>query len=187
MAFSVFLDTCTLYGEVVCDILLRCAERKIFVPFWSEDVLLELERVLSDKIGDEKARKRVNVMREFFPASLVSDYENLIETMECSDEDKHVLAAASHSPANTIVTFNVKDFPLESTEKLNIEVVTPDNFLCDTLDLEPSVVINICFEALLGYKKYPQQPEELCAVLQRSGLPNFAREIYLPLKVRWEA
>lgn len=42
MGFPVFFDTCTLYGEMVNDVILRLAEELLFVPYWSSGVLEEL-------------------------------------------------------------------------------------------------------------------------------------------------
>ena len=35
MSFPVFFDTCALYGEIVNDLVLRLAEERMFVPYWS--------------------------------------------------------------------------------------------------------------------------------------------------------
>lgn len=46
MGFPVFFDTCVLFGEVVNDVILRLAEELLFTPYWSGDVLDELEGIL---------------------------------------------------------------------------------------------------------------------------------------------
>ena len=69
------------------------------------------------------------------PATVVAALET---TMNNEPEDRHVLAAAvaSHD-AQTIVTTNLRHFPAEACEPLEIEVIHPDAFLCDLLDNEP--------------------------------------------------
>lgn len=47
MGFPVFFDTCVLFGEVVNDVILSLAEELLFTPYWSGDVLDELERNLT--------------------------------------------------------------------------------------------------------------------------------------------
>ncbi len=178
MSLGVFFDTCALYGEVVCCLTLRLAEARVFVPYWSEDVLQELEKNLVIRIDKQKAHRRVEVMRSFFPDSLVEDYEHLVGVMECDEKDRHVLAAAYRSPADTLVTFNVKDFPDKALRTVGIEVKTPDEFMLDVTDLYPSVMARVCYQALASYKRNPQTPIDLATILTRSGLPHSASEIY---------
>lgn len=50
--FRVFLDACVLANIGVCDLLLRLAERpRQHLPFWSEDVLAEVYRTHTEKLG----------------------------------------------------------------------------------------------------------------------------------------
>ncbi|WP_232513751.1 PIN domain-containing protein [Bifidobacterium choerinum] len=94
MGFPVFFDTCTLYGEMVNDVILRLAEELLFVPYWSSGVLEELERNLAPRIGEGRAKKRIDAMCSAFPDATVTGYDALIEDMTCDDKDRHVLAAA---------------------------------------------------------------------------------------------
>lgn len=72
-----------------------------------------------------------------FPDATVTGYDALIEDMTCDDKDRHVLAAAAYSPAETLVTFNLKDFPSQSVQDVGVELRHPDDFLQDVLDLDP--------------------------------------------------
>lgn len=47
MAFPAFLDTCTVFGAAINDLLLELAERGAFRPLWSAGVLSELEKNLA--------------------------------------------------------------------------------------------------------------------------------------------
>lgn len=78
MLFPVFFDTCTLYGALVSDLVLRFAENRLYTPYWSQGVLDELERVLGERIGKDKAGKRIRQMKSAFPDALVCGYENLV-------------------------------------------------------------------------------------------------------------
>lgn len=180
MGFPVFFDTCVLFGEVVNDAILRLAEELLFTPYWSSDVLEELERNLAPRIGAERARKRIDAMEEAFPDATITGYSALIEDMTCDEKDRHVLAAAAYSPTATLVTYNLKDFPKYSIQSVGIEIKGPDEFLQDVLDLDPGRVSRVCYDALLSYRLYPQTPEEYAAILCKSGLPSFASKL-LPL------
>ncbi len=187
MLFPVFFDTCTLYGALITDLVLRFAECRLYTPYWSPDVLKELERVLTAHIGKEKAQRRVCLMEQAFPDAAICGYEELIPTMQCSKEDRHVLAAACYSPAETLVTFNVKDFPRDTVEQYGIEVKHPDDFLLDVFDLNPGLISQICLTALRSYRLYPVTPNELCEVLAKSSVPQFATKIYPSLDALYRA
>lgn len=180
MGFPVFFDTCVLFGEVVNDVILRLAEELLFTPYWSGDVLDELERNLTPRIGKERAQRRICAMNSAFPDATVEGYAPLIRDMTCDDKDRHVLAAAAYSPAATLVTFNLKDFPPQSIQSVGIELRHPDDFLMDVLDLDPARVSHACYDALMSYRLYPQTPLEYASMLTKSGLPNFAGRL-LPL------
>lgn len=59
--------------------------------------------------------------------SLVTGYEDLIETLKLPDpNDRHVLAAAIAARADVIVTFNLAHFPKSILASYGIDVMHPD-------------------------------------------------------------
>jgi len=61
---------------------------------------------------------------------------HLIPSTELPDPDgRHVVAAAIHSGASLIVTFNLQDFPAETLKPYNLAAQHPDDFIVDLLDL----------------------------------------------------
>ena len=48
-----------------------------------------------------------------------------------------MLAAAVRAGASLLVTFNLRDFAAKSTDPYEVDVVDPDDFLLDLLDLAP--------------------------------------------------
>lgn len=178
MGFSAFFDTCTLFGEVTNDIILKLAEQHLYAPLWSQDVLDELERILAPRIGVDAITHRINAMTLTFPDAMVEGYEPFIGKMGCAEEDEHVLAAAYRSSATVLVTFNIKDFPEEAMQKAGIDLRTPDDFLLDVLDLYPDTVSMECYRAFKGYRQYPRTILDYCAVLEQSQLPGFATELF---------
>ena len=186
MSFRVFLDTCVLYSASLNDVLLRIAERDCFAPHWSEGVLTELCGALVENAGlsEESAGRRIGDMKRSFPSACVDDYEELVDSMTCHDKDRHVLAAAVKGRCEVLVTFNVSDFPRNSLEPYGIELVTPDTFLLDQLDLHPQRVL----EALDGRVREASRPplthDGLTAALARSGVPDFAEAARVALAGR---
>lgn len=176
MSFPVFFDTCALYGEVYCDLFLTLAEERLFTPYWSSGVLDELQRVVKDTKPYVNIDKRIDAMREFFPDSTITGYEGLIEDMTCDEGDRHVLAAAHLSPAHTLVTFNIKDFPKSSLIPLNMSVKHPDEFLLDILDIDKKRVDRACAYRLTQYKNKPHTAAEYEDFL-KEDTPQFAAAI----------
>ncbi len=140
---TALLDACVLVPIRLATTLLWLAEAGLFEVLWSDTILDEVQRNLP-KVGvsEERAARRVGMMREAFgAAALVDDFEHLIEDMHCDAKDRHVLAAAVRGGADQLVTFNLKDFPPESTEDHEIEVVHPDLFLVRLLADRPGDVV----------------------------------------------
>lgn len=58
-------------------------------------------------------------------------------------KDRHVLAAAVVCGAQTIVTFNLKDFPEDALVHWNVEAQSPDEFLIHQYHLAPEAVFAV--------------------------------------------
>lgn len=172
----VVLDACVLFPNYLRDTLLRLAEAELYEPLWSADILDELTRNVGERIGALKAKGIVEAMASTFPDSLVSGYEALMSAMVNDPKDRHVLAAAVRGQAHAVVTLNVKDFPAEASDPYEIEVMRPDDFLLDMLDLAP-VEMNSVLRAQAG--SYRREPRDLHGLLDRldaGGAPQFAAE-----------
>jgi predicted nucleic acid-binding protein len=176
--FPAFLDTCTIYGAYLCDTLLRLAEAGTYRPLWSAGVLEELERnLLRLELSQESITYRISQMQHAFPDAEIRGYESLIDSMTCDEKDRHVLAAAVRANAEVLVTFNVDDFPAESTEPYDITLSHPDEFLLDQLDLYPGITLAVIRSQAAAYKSPEMTPGELLGRLAAAGVPRFAAEM----------
>jgi len=129
----------------LCDTLLRCAEDPaLFRVLWSEQILEEVKRTLSQKFGYTVGQVdyRLRMMREAFPEASVSVPPALLAAVpKIPDEaDKHVVAAAIHEGAHVIATSNLKHFPQEVLAPHRILVQSPDDFLMHQYHLNPDVI-----------------------------------------------
>ena len=178
MTFPAFLDTCTLYSSTLTDTLLRIAEERAFRPQWSAEILDELGRALVREAGvtDTQARHRLQQMQRAFPDAEVTGHDGLIDAMTCQPKDRHVLAAAVHSRCEVLVTFNLKDFPADSTKAFGIAVVSPDAFLLDQLDLYPARVGRALRRQIIESSRPRLTMGNLLGRLTRAGVPAFAEE-----------
>lgn len=175
MRFPAFFDTNVLYGALLNDFILTLADNGLFRPLWSEEILVELRRNLLNA-GEEPAlvEKRISTMVRYFPDAMVTGYEAFISTMTNDPKDRHVLAAAVRGGAEVLVTFNRKDFPVASLVGYDVEVVDPDTFLLDQLDLHPARTQRALVELVNGYENPAMTLHDYLLALTRAHVPGFA-------------
>lgn len=178
MPFTVVLDTCVLYPAHLRDTLLRQAERGRYRALWSEDILEELQRnLVGDGFNADSIERLITEMGRAFPDAAVVGYRSLIDGLSCDPKDRHVLAAAVRADAAAIVTFNLDDFPAASVAPFEIEVIDPDTFLLDQLDLAPMPVIDELRQQAAANTRDPKTLSGLLDALARAGAPSFADEV----------
>ena len=125
------------------DTLLRLAEPpSLYRPVWSGEIIIEMKRALEEQIGldPNKTAYLERELRRHFPDSWVTGFGQLVRKMTNDEKDRHVLAAAVHAGAQTIVTFNKRHFPPASTSPWNVEALGPAMFLERLYLAAPSVV-----------------------------------------------
>ncbi len=175
MSFPAFFDTNVLYGALLNDFILELACQGLFRPLWSEDVLFELAKNLV-KNGEDPVlvEKRVHTMEQYFADAMVTGYGDLVPTMTNDEKDRHVLAAAVRGGAEVLVTFNTRHFPAASVEPFDLEVVNPDHFLLDQLDLHYAPTLRALVELVEGYGSPAMTVDDFLLALTRAGVPKFA-------------
>jgi hypothetical protein len=144
--FQVILDACVLVNAALRDTLLRLAEPpcSLYLPRWSKDIIEETRRTLETKLG-LTAGQTEHLFRQFelhFADAWVEGYGAFIPAMANHPKDRHVLAAAVACGAQTIVTFNLKDFPADTLAPWNVEAQSPDEFLIHQYHLDPKAVFS---------------------------------------------
>lgn len=179
--YTVVLDACVLVPIALADTLLRIAEHGLYRPLRSERILRETADAISEihvDLPTGSVQRRITAMTDSFPDATVKGWEELESSVTLPDpDDRHVVAAAIRGRADAIVTANLSDFPAEVLEPLGIDVVSPDDFLLDQLDLAPRVVIEIIHEQAAHTRRPPLTPTDLVARLARSGVTSFADDI----------
>src|SRR4051794_5054053 len=89
----------------------------------------------------------------------------------CPDpDDRHVLAAAIKPRAQTIVTFNLKDFPEDRLTPWQVEAQHPDEFVHDLIDLKKTTVFGAVQRMADATNKPPMTVDEVLTRLSRCGL-----------------
>ena len=89
-------------------------------------------------------------------------------------DDRHVLAAAIHAGAASIVTFNLKDFPAERLAPFGVEAVHPDRFVAALISERCPDLLHAFKTIRARLKRPPYSPRDLIAELRGQGLPTAA-------------
>lgn len=148
MVFIALLDADVLVNAAVRDTLLRAAERDMYRPVLTNQILAEMQKALEEKLGKTRnqTERLVTEIRRTFEDSFVDDYEGLIDAMTNAPKDRHVLAAAVRSRAEIIVTFNMKDFPPAACSPYGVEAQRPASCLLHLWNHDPQTMASIMVE-----------------------------------------
>jgi predicted nucleic acid-binding protein len=173
--FPVLLDSCVIYPYELRDLLLQAADENLFRVHWSPQILEDTVRNLLDdqRTTPEQACRFCAVMAQAFPEASVEPPAGLAEQLRCDPGDRHVLAAAIAAKTEVIVTLNVRHFPAEVLSPLGIEAVSPDQFLCNLLDLAP-VTIHGCLNTIAARQRNPARTVQVLLQILSRQAPIFA-------------
>jgi len=180
MGFLAVLDANVLLPAPLRDALLRLAEADLYVPKWSERILAEVARNLveSGRTDAGRAARVTETMRAAFPEAMVP--ESLIAAIEPvmtnDPKDRHVLAAAVGVGAEVVVSHNLADFPTDACEPLEIEAVSPDDFLVDLHQLDPAAAMHVVSDQAAALTRPPLTPRQVLDYIARDA-PEFAELI----------
>lgn len=172
--FTVVYDACVLYPAPLRDLLMHLALSDLYRARWSDMIHAEwMRRVLASRpdLTAEQLERTRRLMNAHVRDCLVTGFEYLIPSIDLPDpEDRHVVAAAIHSGASLIVTFNLKDFPPEALRPYNLAAQHPDDFIVDLLDLHPAGVLEAAAHHRRSLKNPPKTAEEYLDTLLAQGL-----------------
>lgn len=129
--FTVVYDACVLYPASIRDLLVELARTGLFRAKWTARIHSEwIEAICRERPEIDRVRlERVSeLMHSAVDDCLVTGYEPYEAGLEAlpDPDDRHVLAAAIHSAAQEIITFNIRDFPQETLANYGVSAVHPD-------------------------------------------------------------
>ena len=148
---------------------------------WSDEIHDEWMRNLL-KNNPSISRPRLERTRSLMDAAvrdcLVTGHSQLVDSLTLPDpHDRHVLAAAIHSGATLIVTFNLSDFPLQSLAPHGVEVRHPDELFSQLLDATLDEFCTAARLQRLALKNPPMTVEAFLSKLEGVGLPQTAARL----------
>ena len=186
--FTAFIDANVFYGARLRSLVLFAAQTKLYRARWSERVNDEwieavVKKAKRPSVTTESLQATRNYMNEAILDCLVENFEHLEVGLKLPDpKDNHVLAAAIHGHASTIVTFNLKDFPEDYLSQFKIHATHPDQFLIDAYYISPDHFIEAVKQDFQHYKQPPLTFAEYIQSLKTAGVPKLA-EILAELEV----
>jgi predicted nucleic acid-binding protein len=167
------LDACVLFPAPLRDFLMHLALLDVFEARWTEEIhdewMRNVLKIRPDLTIKQLTRTR-DLMNSHIRDCLVTNYANIIDTLNLPDEnDRHVLAAAIGCKADLVLTFNLRDFPYAILSKYGIEAISPDVFLSGLFETKADD-INLAFERQLkSLKNPPKTREELLNTLEANA------------------
>ena len=174
MAFTVVYDANVLFPAPLRDLLIGIAQTGVVRARWTEEILDECFRnilVRRPDLNEARLRRTRELMNLAIRDCFVTGYERLVAAMSLPDpDDRHVLAAAVRAGAQSIVTFNSRDYPESSLSPLGVEAKHPDEFVLEVINLAPGVVASVVVEQARRLKSPPMSLSDLIDVLAQQGL-----------------
>lgn len=178
--FTAFIDANVFYGARLRSLVLFVAQTKLYRAKWSERVNDEwvdavVKKAKRPSVTREALRSTRDAMNAAIMDCLVENFEHLETGLKLPDpKDNHVLAAAIHGHASTIVTFNLKDFPDEYLSQFKIHAKHPDEFLTDAYYVSPNHFIEAVKQDFQHYRLPPLAFAEYIESLKTAGAPKLA-------------
>lgn len=183
--FTVVYDASVLFSARLRDLLVRLALTDLFRAKWTNDIHKEWIRAVCKRrsVDAERLERTRKLMDAAVRDCLVGGYGDLIEKVRLPDQDdRHVVAAAIKSGAQTIVTFNLRDFPLRELQKWDIEARHPDAFIVDLMGINLPKVIEAVRAQREALVNPPVTPAALVDGLERNGLRQTAARLRVEIK-----
>jgi len=174
-SYTVILDACVMYPAPLRSYLMYLSNTGLFRARWTEQIHDEWIRNLiknNPDVDPRRLERTKQLMNAHVPDCLVEGYESLINGLTLPDaDDRHVVAAAIKGRAESIITFNLKDFPTKELDLLGLSAIHPDEFLCDMFELDSSACVKAAQQQRGSLKRPPMTQDEFLACLQKQKLP----------------
>lgn len=169
--YTCVLDACVLHPAFLQATLLWFAAERLYRPVWTVHIMDEWQRSLERRFGsgNPKIAAKRNTIEANFGDAQVNIPGHLLPCLTLPDEDdRHVLAAALVSKADAIITANLKHFPEAACAPLEVEVIHPDTFLVNVIDLDQVRALKALEKQRSAMKGYSE--EQFLARFEAAGL-----------------
>ena len=170
----VFVDTNVWYPVVLADLVLRSVEIGLFDLAWTDESLVEVERVLVERKGLTAQHAAVfgAQVRATAPAGRIEPaaYQHLVAAMTGPDAGDHVHAAAARGGrVDVLLTSNVADFPAADVGPA-CRVLHPGDLFGDFAGAYPIELGRVIAEMAAHRRRPPMTPDDILDRLDALGL-----------------
>ncbi len=173
----VVCDANVFYSIVTTDLILSLGVAGLVRPRWTTQVHDEWMRALlanRPDVDPMKIERRRQQMDAAIEDSVITGYAELIPQLHLPDpDDRHVLAAAIHARAQTILTYNRRDFPGPVLAPYRMIAQHPDDFLMTVMKRVSTAVVETLETMRARKTRPPLSHAEMLARLTKQQLPKF--------------
>ena len=173
----IVLDANVLFSNSVRGLFLWMAWRDVCEIVWSKELWEEVFRNYSQDPVKEAA------FRQQIEAVVFANFSSFMRTLEPGypllglpdENDEHVVALARQEKVETIVTFNLKDFPDRIVK--GIKCVHPDSFLCGLFGTHADEMKTAVREHLQFLANSKPKKADYFESLRRANVKEFAAKL----------
>ena len=176
----VVLDANLLYPFQLRNLLVQFSVDGVIAPRWTARIHEEWigNLVATGRVSADRLRLTRDLIERALPGADVPGWEQHMSGLVLPDpDDCHVLAAALAAGASTILTMNLRDFPVSALSPLNVRAVHPDAFLCELYDADPELLLASAEAAHTNLSRSSPSFTDYLDGLERQGMPAFAQRL----------
>jgi hypothetical protein len=173
----VVLDANLLYPFHLRNLLVQFGVDAIIAPRWTARIHEEWigHLVASGGVTHERLLRTRDLMDQVLPEAEVQGWGKRVAGLALPDpDDRHVLAAALASGAGTILTMNLRDFPITALAPHGVTASHPDPFLCKLYDRDPEAMRASAEAAHANLSRSLPDFSAYLDALERQGLSRLA-------------
>lgn len=184
MAFSLSVavcDACILYPFHLRNIIVQASVDRLFHARWTDTIHDEWMRNLVAKtpgLSIDRLEATKRLMDVALPSAMVAGYERHVQAVSLPDpDDRHVAAAAIEAGASTIITWNLRDFPVGELRKHGLMRQSPDVFLAALYGHVPEQLVSSLANARSNLSRSRVSATDFIGILRDQKLIRLAAQI----------
>ena len=177
------VDSNVLFSIELTDLFVTFAKRRLIQVRWSRTILDEVRGSLLEdgRLAPAAVEYRINAMQRALPDAMHSHSLDQTHHLRVAPNDRHVLALAIASGADSIITLNTRDFPSDYCSTVDVEILSPDEVLTEILNDDP-LGVKAALQEISQRRRMPLMT--VVELLERWALilPKFAHSAILLIR-----
>lgn len=174
-------DACILYPFHLRNVIVQASVDRLFHARWTDAIHDEWMRNLISNtpgLSIDRLEATKRLMNVALPEATVAGYEKHIQAINLPDpDDRHVVAAAIEADASTIITWNLRDFPVSELTKHNLVPQTPDTFLISLYEHIPDRLAGSIANARRNLSRSRVSESDFIGILRDQKLTELAARV----------